>query len=165
MVPVTMLAVIAATVVLDHRSSARDAATVNAGVAKLSDLVAMRDGLLAQQSLEAFDVRFEQLGVTTADASKFIGIDLVARLGPARTRTNDAIAAIGPDNPISDAALHDLYAAIDGDTIDPKTAEGRLAASPTRLISALSAGSTRWTVRGQGPVEPSVPILALCALS
>ena len=125
MVPVAALGMLAGSVVLSHRSSAAQAVAVEHGVISLSDLVALRDALHDQQSDQAFDVRFEQLGVTPADASAFLGFNVAAQVGRDRARANQLVTSLGSASPVNEGALQALYTQIDRGVIDPTVAVQR----------------------------------------
>jgi diguanylate cyclase (GGDEF)-like protein len=126
MLPLTAMCLLAGSVVFSHRSLAARAVAVDEGVTELSDLVAVRDALLVQQATAAFDVRFEELGVTRALASEFIGFDLTGRIAPARAAADRAIATLGPRSPVTASELAALYVAIDEGDIGPALAVERL---------------------------------------
>ena len=128
MLPVTVMCLLAGSVVLSHRSLSSDAIAVNHGVVELSRLVRLRGGLRAQESVATFDVRFAQLGVTRSIASDFLGFDIAAQVGPARVEVAEAIDALGSDSPVAASALRSLYAEIDSGAIDPTAVVQRLRA-------------------------------------
>jgi hypothetical protein len=69
--------------------------------------------LRAEQSVEEFYVRFSELGVTLANASAFLGVDLAAEVASARVQARQSITALGQDSPVSAVALESLYSEID----------------------------------------------------
>jgi diguanylate cyclase (GGDEF)-like protein len=126
MLPVTAMCGLAGSVVLSHRSAATQALAVDHGVIGLSELVALRDALQAQQSVEAFDVRFVEVGATRAAATGFLGFDWAGQVAPARAEASRAIASLGPGSLVSATTLQSLYAQIDGRVISPTEAAQRL---------------------------------------
>ncbi|MEY2406429.1 MAG: hypothetical protein QOG39_1345, partial [Acidimicrobiaceae bacterium] len=127
MLPVTAMCVLAGSVVVSRQSSAAQANSVDGGVIGLSQIVALRDGLHAQQTVEAFNVRLEQSGITRDTATAAVGFDWAAQVAPARAKADRAIAQLGQDSPVSESALQQLYTEIDGGLISPAAAVQRLA--------------------------------------
>jgi diguanylate cyclase (GGDEF)-like protein len=149
MLPVTVMCVLAGSVVLSHRSLSNDAVAVNRGVVQLSNLVKVRDGLRSQESVAMFDVRFAQLGVTRSIASTFLGFDIAAQVAPARIEVGHAIDALGSDSPVAPATLQSLYADIDSGAIAPTTAVQRLRIEIEATGSAVTALLAALDVEGQ----------------
>jgi hypothetical protein len=78
MLPVSTMCGLAGSVIFSRLSSATQAGAVDHGAIGLSALVALGDSLHVQQSVEAFDARFVQVGVSRAVATNFIGFDCIA---------------------------------------------------------------------------------------
>ncbi|MEP6659790.1 MAG: EAL domain-containing protein [Acidimicrobiales bacterium] len=151
MLPVTVVCIRAGAVVADHRTAANQAVAVEHGVTGLSDLVALRDALSAQQSVEEFDVRFAQLGTTRAAASLFVGVDLSSQVVPARARADHAIASLGSGSPVQAGALASLYADIDGGGISPTEAVQRFGALIEVSATAVASGLQQLQAQAQHP--------------
>src|SRR4051794_24431146 len=66
LVPMTMVAVLAGAAVVRAQSTVSDAKDVESDVAGLTRLVAVRDAMLDLQSLQSFDLRFEELHYSRA---------------------------------------------------------------------------------------------------
>lgn len=127
MVPVSATCILAGSVVLSHQSAAARAVEVDREVSDLTQLAALRDALHDQQSVQEFEVRVAQLGITPEVATKSLGVDVRARVVPARGQADEAISALGEASPISAAALESMYTEIDEGTVSPAAGETRLA--------------------------------------
>ena len=149
MLPVTVMCLLAGTVVLSHRSLSEEAIAVNRSVVALSNLVKLRDGLRSQESIATFDVRFAQLGVTRDLASTFLGFDIAAQVGPARIAAGQAIDALGSDSPVAASTLQVLYADIDNGVIDPSAAVQRLRSEIKAVATSLTNVVASLDVRSQ----------------
>src|ERR1700687_4456291 len=86
MLPITVICVLAGSVVLSRRSTAAQALTVEHRAIQLSELSALRSDLQALHSVEAIDARVVQLGVTLAAASKGLGFDVATEGATARAQ-------------------------------------------------------------------------------
>jgi diguanylate cyclase (GGDEF)-like protein len=139
MLPVTVMCVLAGSVVLTRRTSAAQAEAVDVGMSELADFVVLRDALQDLQTIAAFDVRFGQVGVTRATATAFLGVDWSAAIAPARAQADRAVARLGVRTPVSASALRALYAESDA------TASGRLSAVKrvTSYVDSSSAALAR----------------------
>src|SRR6266851_1499924 len=126
MLPVMAIFGLAGSVVLSRRSASARAGAVDRGVAGLSELVALRAGVRTQQAVEEFEVRFAELGATTANATAFIGIDVATEIPGARAQAAKAMASLGRASPVDASALKSLYADIDAGRTSPAEAVGRL---------------------------------------
>ncbi|MEY2458700.1 MAG: hypothetical protein QOG30_530, partial [Acidimicrobiaceae bacterium] len=138
MLPVTAMCLFAGSVVLSHRSSAADAMAVERSATGLNDLVALRAGLQVQQMVEAFDVRFAELGVTRAVATAFLGVDWSSEVAAERSETRQKLASLGPRSPFSATALQLVYTEIDLGVLGPGTAAQRLATFVKQTDVALT---------------------------
>ena len=150
MLPVTAMCLLAGSVVFSRLSTATQARIVDHGVVGLSELVALRDALHAQQSSAEFDVRFLQVGVTRAVASAYIGFDWSALIPPARTEASRAIASLGVASPVSAVALQALYADIDAAVISPTVAVQRLGAYLAVAGTAVERGLSQLEAKAEG---------------
>lgn len=126
MLPVTVMCGLAGSVVMTHRSAATRALAVEHGVVELTDLLEIRDALHTMQTVEAFEVRFLQLGVTRDVAVDFVGVDWAPGVAPAREQASRAIASMRGGSPVSADALRSLYTGIDDGSIAPDFAAQRL---------------------------------------
>src|ERR1035438_5971100 len=84
MVPVTAMCVLAGSVVYSRQSAAAQSQPVDHGAIAMSELVALGDALHSQQTVEAFDARYIEVGVTRAVATTFLGFDWDVQIAPAR---------------------------------------------------------------------------------
>ncbi|MEY2447528.1 MAG: hypothetical protein QOH79_1004 [Acidimicrobiaceae bacterium] len=141
MLPVTVMFLLAGSVVLARRTSAANATAVDRGVGGLSEVVALLDALHELHAVAAFEVRFDQFGVDLSVASAYIGFDVGAEVDPARAEAGKAIGALGTSSPVSASELGALYAAIDDGTFSPNTAvielDGYIEASSLALERGL----------------------------
>jgi diguanylate cyclase (GGDEF)-like protein len=153
MLPVTAMSVLAGTVVLSHASTAAHAKAVDHGVAELDHLVTLRDSLHEQQAVQQFYVRFAELATTREAASAFLGVDLAAKVGPARADGDDASERLGSNNPIDVNELHDLYSRIDAG-LPPTFAVTNLRTLKTVTTAATDASLAR--MRRAAADEPRV---------
>ncbi len=126
MLPVTVMCVLAGSTVVSHRSLATRAAAVDDAVARLSELVELREALHQQEAAARFDVRFAEVGVSRALAITFLKFDWTSEVAPARTNATRAATSLGPRSPVSAATLRWLYAGIDKGVISPTEAAQRL---------------------------------------
>ena len=165
MLPVTVTCLLAGSFVFSHWSAATHAAAIDDGVSALSHLVKLRDSLHTQQAVEAFNVRFDQLGVTQAAATTFVGVDWAAQIEPARAEGNQAIAALARTSPVDAGALQVLYAAIDGAVIGPSEAAQRLTDFGESVGRALSDGLNQLEVNARRAPALSVALESLRAAS
>jgi diguanylate cyclase (GGDEF)-like protein len=157
MLPVTVMCGVAGSVVWAHRSTATRALAVEHGVAKLSELLELRDALHTLHAVQAFDVRFLQLGVTRDLAVSFIGVDWAPRVAPARAKADRAIASLGEDSPITADALSSLYADIDNGTIDVTLAAQRLNDFGKSISAAVTRDLDRLTLEaGNAPLDAAL---------
>jgi diguanylate cyclase (GGDEF)-like protein len=140
MLPVTAMAVLAGSVVSSRRSTAAQAMSVDHGVVGLSQLVALREALHAQQFLEAIDVRVAQVGTTRVAVTTFLGFDWEAQVAPARGEASRAVASLGQASPVNAGALDSLYAEIDRGVITPAEAGVRLGRFTGVIDDAVTRG-------------------------
>lgn len=119
MIPVTVMCGLALSRVTTLRATAGGALAIDRGVVQLSALVELHASLAAQQAVEEFFVRIDELGTTPASGDTFLGVDLDAGIGPARARVAHALGVLGASSPISRAAVQTLYADVDGGRIAP----------------------------------------------
>jgi diguanylate cyclase (GGDEF)-like protein len=148
MLPVTAMCVLAGSVVVAHRSAAAQAVDIEKGVVGLGPLLAFRDALHTLQSAEAFDVRFQEFGITREVATTFIGVDWATRIPPARAEAFAAIAALGERSPVNATDFASLNAAIDGSLKTPAAALAQLShyieltgVAMTRTLDRLEAAA------------------------
>ena len=137
MLPVSVMCVLGGSAVLNRRSAASRALSVDHGVAGLNQLVALRDSLHRQQTVKAFDVRFGELGATPSTAATFLGIDLALQVGPDRALSTRMIGLLGVHSPLSLTELQSLYAVVDG-RIAPGDAERRFGDAISVVEDAVS---------------------------
>jgi diguanylate cyclase (GGDEF)-like protein len=149
MLPVTVMCLLAGSVVLSQRTLSNEAVAVDHGVVQLRQLVKLRGGLRAQEAVATFDVRFAQLGVTRSTASTFLGFDIAAQVAPARIAANEAIDALGSGSPVAASTLQSLYAEIDNGAIDPTTVVQRLRAQIATTGTAVTDLLGALDVEGQ----------------
>jgi diguanylate cyclase (GGDEF)-like protein len=155
MLPVTAMCVLAGSVVLSRRISSSQAGAVDRGVVWMSQLVELRDALHAQQSVEAFDARFLEEGVTRAAATGFIGVDWAVQVAPARATASQALKDLGPRIPFAISALDSLYAEIDSGVIAPAAAVQRFSGLIDSSAAAFSKGLDQLEVNAH-----QVPLVA-----
>jgi diguanylate cyclase (GGDEF)-like protein len=164
LLPVTVMCVLAGTVVLSRRATAAQAEGVADDVSHLSRLVALRDALHTQQSLEEFEVRLARLGVTPAVASQFLGVDLAVHLRKARAKAHGSVVALGPGSPVADVDLQQLFNAIDSRALTAAQALVRIDGFVNRASSAVNR-----IVTGLGEVDGAsqidAPIQSLAAVT
>ncbi|HVE19932.1 MAG TPA: GGDEF domain-containing protein, partial [Ilumatobacteraceae bacterium] len=148
MLPVTAMCVLAGSVVVAHRSAAAQAVDIEQGVDGLEPLLAVRHALHTLQSAEAFDVRFQEFGVTREVATTFIGFDWATEIAPARAEAFAAIAALGESSPVNATEFASLNAAVDGSLITPAAALAELnhyieltGVAMTRTLDRLEAAA------------------------
>jgi diguanylate cyclase (GGDEF)-like protein len=128
LVPVVALLGVAGAVVVSHEATATRAAAVDRGVVRLDDLVALRQALHALWAVEAFDVRFGELGVTRGTAAAFLGLNLDAQVAPARLDAARNLNELGPAAPFPSEDLQSLFRDIEGRKIPAAAAVARLGA-------------------------------------
>jgi diguanylate cyclase (GGDEF)-like protein len=151
MLPVTAACVLAGAAVLSHGSAAGRAVQVDHGAVALRALVDLRSSLYEQQTVSSFDVRLEQAGVSREVGAQFLGVDLGAKVAPARARAKLAVAALGPDTPVSDRVLRALFADIDGGRATPTQAVERATAMLHATDGPISAGFHRLGAQVDSP--------------
>ena len=134
MLPVTAMCVLAGSVVVSHRSAAAQAVDIEQGVVGLGPLLAVRDAFHTLQSAGAFDVRFQEFGITREVATEFIGFDWATQIAPARAEAFAAIAALGESSPVNATEFASLNAATDGSLISPAAALAELTVKMRRLF-------------------------------
>jgi diguanylate cyclase (GGDEF)-like protein len=160
MLPVTAVFILSGSVVLSRGSAATQAVAVDQGINGLSELVALRNALHDQQSVEAFEVRFVQLGVTPATASTFLGFDLAAQFAPARVQADRAITSLGDNSPVAADTLRSLFAGIDAGVISPIAAVQRLRGYIDVIGGAIDRGLNRLEMKArQGPLVAALESL------
>ncbi|MEY2433320.1 MAG: hypothetical protein QOC92_3045 [Acidimicrobiaceae bacterium] len=151
MLPLTAMCVLAGSVVFSHRSLAAQAVAVDEGVSGLGNLIALRDAFNDQKALASFDVRFVELGVTNADASRFLGVDLTAAMRQARDQANRASIALGIANPVGAGDVQTLYSAMDAGAISPTQALERLTGFSETIDGRLTRGLDQLDVEAHEP--------------
>lgn len=145
MLPVTVMCLLAGSVVFSHRSAAELAETLDHDVSVLSELIALRDALDVQNAALAFDVRLAQFDLAPAAAKEFIGFDWSTTIPPARARAGRAITVLGAGSPVSTDTLRQLYTEIDGAVISP--------AEAMQQIASLSQTVDRSVTRALAPLH------------
>ena len=126
MLPVMAIFGLAGSVVLSRSSASTQAGAVYRGVGVLSKLVALQAGLRTQQAVEEFEVRFAEVGASTARGIAFIGVNVTAEIPGARAQAAQAIASLGRASPVDASALRPLYASIDAGRTSPAEAAVQL---------------------------------------
>jgi diguanylate cyclase (GGDEF)-like protein len=164
LLPVTVMCVLAGTVVLSRRATASQAVAVADDVTHLSRLVALRDALHTQDSLAQIEVRLKQLGVTAAVASQFLGIDLTAHVATARSKALGATAALGFGSPVNDRELQSLFDDVDGGALTPAQVLQRLDGFVNRASAAVNRTLTTMGRVG-GAAQLDAPIESLAAVT
>ena len=140
MLPITVMCVLAGSVVLSRRSTAARALTVEHRAIHLSELSALRSDLQALHSVEAIDARVVQLGVTLAAASKVLGFDVATEGATARAQISRAIASAAKGSPVSANTLESLYAGIDRGLVSPAEAVDRLQVLEDAIGATVNRG-------------------------
>ena len=143
MLPVTVMSVLAGSVVYSHRSLAADAVAVDEAVNNLSQLIALRNALLVEESVESFDIRFAELDVTRDAVSEFLGVDLTAQVATARADAHRAVESLGQHSLVGAIELDALYAEIDRDEISSTSTVRRLDGYRNVVADAANRGLDR----------------------
>src|SRR5581483_639150 len=138
LIPVTAMCALASSVVLSLHQTAGRARVVSAAVPRVSELVALQDGLHALQTLEEFDIRFAQLGSNRLAASAFLGVNLDAAEAKARREATAAVVTLARTSPVNHARLSLLFAQLDRHAVSPTEALSQLTSDVVLCSKALT---------------------------
>jgi diguanylate cyclase (GGDEF)-like protein len=165
MLPVAVLCVGAGSVVLSHRTMARQAEAVEREVVQLSALAKLHNALDSQELIVAFDMRMAELDTTREQASSFLGIDLAAQADWARAQTLTSISALAADSPVSADTAERLYAELDSGVMTPADAAPRIGEMASAAENALVLDLDRLELdAGHGPLVAALKSLRVVTL-
>ena len=160
MLPVTVICGLAGTVLMSHQAQVRNALAVDRGTTHLQRLVELQNGLQTMRAIGSFEVRFDQLGVSTAEVADLLGFDPTASVPAARTKALRAAVSLASEDPRPERSLRALYTAIDAGEIGFGDAVHRLDALIATNGTAVTGTLDHMeTVAGDGPVHDALEAL------